>query len=61
MEDPDGNPVEGPDGEAIVFTVHRGELKKVEFKVEQPGVYRLVCQDHLPTMVMNIHVMAEGR
>lgn len=57
LEDPDGNLVEGPDGEKVAFSVHRGELKKVEFHAQQPGIYRLVCQNHLPTMVMNIHVM----
>ena len=57
LEDPDGKQVKGPDGEAISFNVKRGELHVIEFTVEKPGIYRLVCTTHLPTMVMNIHVL----
>ena len=53
----DGNIVENPDGEEIRFTVERGELKKVEFVADSPGLYRLICEPHPPTMVMNIHVL----
>ncbi len=56
LEDPEGNIMEDPDGEEIVFSVNRGELKKIKFTPEKPGLYRLVCHDHLPTMIMNIHV-----
>lgn len=61
LEDPEGNRVQEPDGEDIVFSVHRGELKKIEFTVEKSGIYHLICYDHQPTMVMNIHVLPRGQ
>ncbi len=57
LRGPDGNVVKDPGGEDIRFTVHRGELKSAEFIAEQPGLYRLICEPHPPTMVMNIHVL----
>ncbi len=55
--DPDGEPVAGPDGTDIVFTVRRGELHVIEFTTEKTGIYTLVCVTHQPTMTMNIHVL----
>lgn len=57
LEDPTGGPVVGPDGEEIEFTVNRGGLEVIEFTVDQTGLYQLICYDHLPTMIMNIHVL----
>lgn len=53
---PDGKPVNGPDGKPVQFDVNRGELHVVNFTAEQIGVYQLICLDHGPGMVMNIHV-----
>lgn len=57
LEGPDGMIVKDTNGEEIRFTVNRGELKSVEFIADPPGLYRLICEPHPPTMVMNIHVL----
>jgi plastocyanin len=52
------NVLMGPDGfEPIAFTVRRGELHSIEFTVDQPGLYQLICLTHPPTMTSNIHVL----
>jgi hypothetical protein len=62
-----GNVLFGPDGKQVnvkaldgsaieKFDVNRGELHVIQFTADEPGLYRLVCVDHLPTMAMNIHV-----
>ena len=33
------------------FTVKRGQITAVNFRAARPGFYRLVCTNHLPTMV----------
>jgi plastocyanin len=33
------------------FTVKRGQITTVNFRAARPGFYRLVCTNHLPTMV----------
>jgi plastocyanin len=51
----------GPDGfEPIEFNVRRGELHQIEFTVDQPGLYQLICLTHPPTMTTNIHVLPTG-
>jgi plastocyanin len=48
----------GPDGDTIErFTVKRGELHQIQFTVDRPGHYQLVCLSHQPTMTTNIHVL----
>jgi plastocyanin len=51
----------GPDGfEPIQFNVKRGELHSIEFTVDQPGLYQLICLTHPPTMTSNILVLPSG-
>lgn len=57
LVDPDGERVQGPDGNDIRFDVKRGELHQIEFTADKTGVYQLICVDHTPTMAMNIHVL----
>lgn len=57
LRGPDGEVVESTDGEPIDFVVDRGELETVTFVADRPGLYRLVCHDHPPTMTTNIHVL----
>lgn len=33
------------------FTVKRGQITMVNFRATRPGFYRLVCSNHLPSMV----------
>ena len=44
-------------GQEQEFTVFRGELHQIEFTVDEPGRFQLVCETHPPTMVTNITVL----
>lgn len=57
LQGPDETVVEGTDGEPVEFVVVRGGLEAVTFVAEEPGLYRLICYDHPPTMTTNIHVL----
>jgi plastocyanin len=52
--------LEGPGLESQHFTVKRGELHQIEFTVDEPGHYQLICLTHQPTMTTNIHVLPAG-
>ena len=47
-------------GQEQEFTVFRGELHQIEFTVDEPGRYQLVCETHPPTMTANITVLPSG-
>jgi plastocyanin len=51
--DPDGEIAAGP------FDMFRGDLHIFEFTAEKTGIYQFICNDHLPNMVMNIHVLPQ--
>jgi plastocyanin len=36
---------------APAFTVRRGQVTTVNFRAARPGFYRIVCSNHLPSMV----------
>jgi hypothetical protein len=39
------------------FTLKRGEVKPVTFKADKPGVFKIICSAHQPTMVSELIVM----
>lgn len=39
------------------FTVKRGELTALTFKADQPGIFRLVCTVHRPSMEAQVVVL----
>jgi plastocyanin len=51
--------IEGPDGETVVdeFEMNRGREYQVSVRVTKPGVYRLICNTHEPTMTAEIVVL----
>jgi plastocyanin len=44
--------VEGPDGKEVIkqVTMNRGREYKVSFTADKPGLYKLKCDEHDPTM-----------
>jgi plastocyanin len=52
--------LEGPGLESQTVTVNRGELHTLEFTVDEPGHYQLICTTHPPTQTANIHVLPAG-
>ncbi|CCB64104.1 MULTISPECIES: cupredoxin domain-containing protein [unclassified Hyphomicrobium] len=38
------------------FTLKRGEVQNVSFVADKPGVYRIICSKHQPTMVSELIV-----
>lgn len=51
--------IQGPDGEVVVapFMMNRGREYKISLSVASPGVYRLICTTHAPTMTADIVVL----
>lgn len=51
--------VEGPDGETVIDEVemNRGREYQISLTVTKPGVYRLICNTHEPTMTAEIVVL----
>ncbi len=39
------------------FTVKRGQVTTVNFRAARPGFYRIVCSNHLPSMVSHLVVL----
>jgi len=50
--------VEGPDGSTVVdeTEMNRGREYTIEFNADQAGVYRLICNNHEPTMTAELVV-----
>lgn len=44
-------------GYDIDFVVERGKVTVVEFKADRPGIFDIVCHDHLPTMQTQLLVL----
>ncbi len=42
------------------FTLKRGEVQNVSFVADKPGVFRIICSKHQPTMVSELIVDANG-
>jgi hypothetical protein len=53
--------IEGPDGSTVVdeTMMNRGREYTFEFEASQAGVYRLVCNNHEPTMTAEIVVLPQ--
>lgn len=51
--------IEGPDGATVLeeMEMNRGREYQITLKVTQPGVYRLICETHEPTMTAEIVVL----
>ncbi len=51
--------IEGPDGETVLDEVemNRGREYQISVQVTKPGVYRLICNTHEPTMTAEIVVL----
>ncbi len=51
--------IEGPDGATVVdeITLNRGREYQMSFRATAPGVYRLICNTHEPTMTAEIVVL----
>lgn len=45
------------EGYGIDFEVKRGQLTTVEFTAEKPGIFRIVCHVHQPSMAGNLIVL----
>jgi plastocyanin len=54
--------IQGPDGETVVDSIelNRGREYKISIGVVKPGVYRLICNTHAPTMTAEIVVLPRG-
>ena len=54
--------VEGPDGAEVVqeLEMNRGREYSLSFAATKAGVYRLICNEHEPTMTANILVLPRG-
>lgn len=54
--------VESPDGSKLVETIemNRGRTYNLEFEASEPGVYKLVCSTHGPTMTAEIVVIPQS-
>lgn len=46
------------EGFAKTFVVQRGQLTTVAFRADKPGVFRIVCHDHQPSMTAQLVVLA---
>ncbi|MFV8829518.1 hypothetical protein [Alkalihalobacterium sp. APHAB7] len=44
-------------GYDIDFVVNRGELTIVEFEADKPGIFDIICHDHLPSMQTQLLVL----
>lgn len=44
-------------GYGIDFTVKRGEITRMSFVADKPGIFQIVCMVHQPTMVGNLVVL----
>ena len=44
-------------GYDVSFNIKRGELEQVTFTADQPGVFPLICADHMPSMVGQLVVL----
>ncbi len=53
--------VEGPDGSTVVdeIEMNRGREYTFEFEATQAGVYRLICNNHEPTMTAELVVLPQ--
>jgi plastocyanin len=45
------------EGHAVSFDVKRGQITTVKFTAGKPGVYKIVCDAHLPGMVGQLVVL----
>ncbi|MBI4320576.1 MAG: hypothetical protein HY675_18960 [Chloroflexi bacterium] len=54
--------VEDPDGKVIIPEQerNRGRQYELSFMADKPGVYRLVCEEHKPTMTALVTVVPRG-
>jgi plastocyanin len=54
--------IEGPDGSTVVdeIEMNRGREYFLEFEASQAGVYRLICNNHEPTMTAEIVVLPQS-
>ncbi len=54
--------IEGPGGETVAQTteMNRGREYQISLVVTTPGVYRLICGTHAPTMTAEIVVLPRG-
>ena len=54
--------IEDPDGETVSQTteMNRGREYQISLRVTKPGVYRLICGTHAPTMTAEIVVLPRG-
>jgi len=48
------------EGHDRAFVVRRGQLTTVTFKADKPGIFRIVCHDHQPSMETQLLVLAAG-
>lgn len=46
------------EGVGKTFVVRRGQLTTVSFKADKPGIFRIVCHDHQPSMTAQLVVLA---
>ena len=46
------------EGYEKAFVVKRGELTTITFKADKPGIFRIICHDHLPSMETQLLVLA---
>ena len=51
--------IEGPDGETVLdeMEMNRGREYQISVRFTKPGVYRLICNTHEPTMTATILVL----
>jgi plastocyanin len=54
--------IEGPNGETVVAEIemNRGREYNMRFTPEKAGVYRLICNEHEPSMTAEIVVLPRG-
>jgi plastocyanin len=53
----DAHPLAHIEGYDVHFEVKRGEITRVTFDADTPGIFRIVCPVHLPSMVGQLLVL----
>ncbi|MBI4674873.1 MAG: hypothetical protein HY741_24800 [Chloroflexi bacterium] len=46
------------EGYNVNFAVQRGKLTKVNFKADKPGIFKIICSAHQPSMTADLVVLA---
>jgi heme/copper-type cytochrome/quinol oxidase subunit 2 len=45
------------EGYDVTFDIRRGEVDEVTFTADKPGVFRMICADHVPSMIGQLVVL----